>query len=48
VDWRIRVTPAANLNYLAVRENGIVNPSVTAGTTRFDDRVSLCRRPSAR
>ncbi len=41
VDWRIRITPAANLNYLAVRENGIVNPSVTAGTTRFDDRVSL-------
>jgi len=41
VDWRIRITPAANLNYLAVRENGIVNPSVTAGTTRFDDHAAL-------
>jgi hypothetical protein len=41
VDWRIRVTPAANLNYLAVRENGIVSPDVRAGTTRFDTHVSL-------
>ena len=41
VDWRIRITPAANLNYLAVRENGIVQPSVTAGTTRFDTHASL-------
>lgn len=41
VDWRIRITPAANLNYLAVRENGIVSPDVRAGTTRFDTRVAL-------
>ena len=41
VDWRIRVTPAVNLNYLNVRENGIVNPSVTAGTTRFDTHAAL-------
>ena len=41
VDWRIRVTPAANLNYLAVRENGIVSPDVSRGTTRFDDHVGL-------
>jgi len=41
VDWRIRVTPAANLNYLAARENGIVGPDVRDGTTRFDTRVSL-------
>lgn len=41
VDWRIRITPAANLNYLSVRENGIVSPDVRAGTTRFDTHVSL-------
>ena len=41
VDWRIRITPAANLNYLAVRENGIVYPDVRPGTTRYDDHVGL-------
>ncbi|MGA2537368.1 MAG: carboxypeptidase-like regulatory domain-containing protein, partial [Terracidiphilus sp.] len=41
VDWRIRITPAANLNYLAARENGIVSPDVREGTTRFDTHVSL-------
>ena len=41
VDWRIRITPAANLNYLAVREVGIVSPDVTKGTTRFDEHVGL-------
>jgi hypothetical protein len=41
VDWRIRITPAANLNYLVVRENGIVYPDVRAGTTRYDDHVGL-------
>jgi len=41
VDWRVRITPAANLNYLDVRENGIVSPNVEAGTTRFDTHVAL-------
>ena len=41
VDWRLRVTTTANLNYLAVRENGIVYPDVRAGTTRFDEWVGL-------
>jgi hypothetical protein len=41
VDWRIRVTPAVNLNYLLVRENQIVSPDVRFGTTRFDYHASL-------
>ena len=41
VDWRIRVTSAANLNYLLTRENQVVSPNVDFGTTRFDTHVSL-------
>jgi hypothetical protein len=41
VDWRIRVTPAVNLNYLKVRELGIVNPDVLDGTQRFDAHIGL-------
>ncbi len=41
VDWRIRVTPAFNLNYLLTRENEIVSPDVRRGTTRFDTHVGL-------
>ncbi len=41
VDWRLRVSTAANLNYLAARENGVVYPDVRAGTTRFDEWVGL-------
>ena len=41
VDWRIRVTPAFNLNYLLTRENQIVSPDVNRGTTRFDTHVGL-------
>ncbi|HMD32102.1 MAG TPA: carboxypeptidase-like regulatory domain-containing protein [Candidatus Acidoferrales bacterium] len=41
VDWRIRVTPEASLNYLDVRELGIVGPDVRDGTTRFDTHVGL-------
>ena len=41
VDWRIRVSTAANLNYLAARENGVVYPDVRPGTTRFDEWVGL-------
>lgn len=41
VDWRIRVTPAVSLNYLDVRELGIVNVDVRAGTTRLDSHFGL-------
>lgn len=41
VDWRIRVTPAVSLNYLDTQENGVVNVSVRAGTTRFDSHLGL-------
>jgi carboxypeptidase family protein len=41
VDWRIRVTPAISLNYLDVRELGIVNIDVRAGTTRLDSHVGF-------
>ncbi|HEX3375553.1 MAG TPA: carboxypeptidase-like regulatory domain-containing protein [Candidatus Acidoferrales bacterium] len=41
VDWRIQVTPAVNVNYLNVRELGIVNIDVTKGTTRVDAHVGL-------
>jgi hypothetical protein len=41
VDWRIRVTPAVSLNYLDVRELGIVNIDVRAGTSRLDSHFGL-------
>jgi hypothetical protein len=41
VDWRIRVTPAVSLNYLATQENGIVDVDVRAGTTRLDSHLGL-------
>jgi hypothetical protein len=41
VDWRIRVTPAVSLNYLDVRELGIVNVNVLAGTTRLDSHLGF-------
>jgi len=41
VDWRIRVTPAVSLNYLDVRELGIVNIDVRKGTTRLDSHVGF-------
>jgi hypothetical protein len=41
VDWRIRVTPAVNVNYLDVRELGIVNIDVRDGTTRLDSHFGL-------
>ncbi len=40
-DWRIKVTPIFNLNYLDVEELGIVNPDVRNGTTRFREDVAL-------
>jgi hypothetical protein len=41
VDWRIRVTPAINVNYLNVRELGIVNIDVRGGAARLDSRAGL-------
>jgi hypothetical protein len=41
VDWRIRVTPEFNLNYLAARELGLVNIDVRQGTDRFDTHAGL-------
>ena len=41
VDWRIRVTPAVSLNYLDVRELGIVKVDVRGGTTRLDSHVGF-------
>jgi hypothetical protein len=41
VDWRIRVTPAANLNYIRVQENQVISPDVRAGTSRIDGHVGL-------
>lgn len=41
VDWRIQVTPAVNVNYLDVREVGIVNVDVRDGTTRLDTHAGL-------
>ena len=41
VDWRIRVTPVVSLNYLDVRELGIVNINVRDGTTRLDSHLGF-------
>jgi hypothetical protein len=41
VDWRIQVTPAVDVNYLDVRELGIVNIDVRDGTTRLDAHAGL-------
>jgi len=41
VDWQIKFTPEVNVNYLKVRENGIVSPDVRAGTTRLDAHIGL-------
>jgi len=41
VDWRIQVTPAVNVNYLDVRELGIVNVDVRDGTTRLEAHAGL-------
>lgn len=41
VDWRIKVTPEINVNYLAAEETGIVNIDVRKGTTRLDAHLGL-------
>jgi hypothetical protein len=40
-DFRIRFTPAVNLNFLQTRERGLVNIDVLDGTNRFDTHVGL-------
>jgi hypothetical protein len=40
-DWRIRITPAINVNQLWTGENGLVNVDVRKGTGRFDAHVGL-------
>ncbi len=34
-DWRFKLTPVFNLNYLAVEELGVVSPDIRFGKTRF-------------
>jgi len=41
LDWRIRITPAINVNYLKVGELGVVNVDPRAGTTRLDSHIGL-------
>jgi hypothetical protein len=40
-DWRIQLTPAVNVNYLNVRELGIVNIDVRDGTSRLEAHAGL-------
>jgi len=41
VDWRIRFTPVISMNYLDVRELGIVNIDVANGTSRLASHIGL-------
>ena len=41
VDWRIRITPVANINYLTAQETQVTNFDVRKGTSRFDGHVGL-------
>ncbi len=41
VDWRVKITPAFNINQLWTRERGIVNIDVRQGTSRTDGHVGL-------
>ncbi|HLJ92029.1 MAG TPA: hypothetical protein VKU02_02435 [Gemmataceae bacterium] len=41
VDWRVKLTPTFNVNYLAVDELAVVNPDVRRGTTRGRTWFSL-------
>jgi hypothetical protein len=40
-DWQIRITPAANLNYIKTRENGVVNVNPAEGEARVDGWVGV-------
>ncbi len=41
IDWRIRVTPVINLNFLQTRERGLVNVDPADGINRFDTHTGL-------
>ncbi len=41
VDFRVRLTPEINLNFLQTRERGLVNIDTRKGTNRFDTHVGL-------
>ena len=41
VDFRIRLTPEINLNFLQTRERGLVNIDTRKGTNRFDSHIGL-------
>jgi len=41
IDWRIKLQPVFNMNYLDVQELGVVSPDVTQGRTRFRDDFAL-------
>jgi len=41
IDWRIRVTPVINLNFLQTRERGIVNVNPANGINRFDAHTGM-------
>lgn len=41
VDFRVRITPEINLNFLQAAERGIVNIDTRKGTNRFDTHVGL-------
>lgn len=41
VDWRIRITPAVQINQIWTRERGLVNQDVRKGTDRTDAHIGL-------
>jgi hypothetical protein len=41
VDWQIRITPAANINFLKTRENGVVSVNPADGESRVDGWVGV-------
>ena len=47
VDWRVKITPEVNINYLNVQENGIVNVDVRKGV-RGSTATLDCRKLSSK
>ncbi|MGC2112213.1 MAG: carboxypeptidase-like regulatory domain-containing protein [Candidatus Korobacteraceae bacterium] len=41
IDFRIRITPEVNLNFLQTRERGLVNVNVQDGINRFDTHTGI-------
>jgi hypothetical protein len=41
IDFRIRITPEINLNFLQTRERGLVNVDPTKGIDRFDSHAGM-------